>query len=317
MTAVIYLLLAFASFTSALSEGVIQKRKKPSDDFDGGAFFIRSLKFGHASLAQVKAAKHSNKICYDCVITFETPFPDQLWLFTAASNFNGPKGYYYIKNLAHGGRLMSGDGQLRQRVGVYSSEYGDDQLWKLKKKGKGFILSNKAHPEARLTKSQPANDYVGVVAGTHGDLDQVWSIIPRYEANYVKTVIWSTDNRKGTNDFSETVKVSKGLKLMSSSSLSTKVGLETSIEKSIGKAGIGGKASAKLTTEISTSMESSTEETWTEEREVTFTAPAGKQYRVWQEQLSLDSDVKSDNIRFYGEYTIEESDTGGKLKCDD
>jgi len=291
-----------------------------TDKFDGKAFFIRNFHFGHANLAQIRDMKHSNKICHYCVVTSEHVRPNQLWRFTAATNFpGGQKGYYYISNLVNEDRLMS----IKGDVGVYGAEYGDDQLWRLSKQKGGskkhtpYLLENKAYPKFRLEKYGKRDNLIRMDDGWQDVGSDVpdnakWVLVPRYSANYVKTVIWMADNRRGTQDFAEEVTFSTGLRLQKSSEISTKIGLEASLKASI--QGVG-DLETKFSAEISTSMSSESESTWGQENKITFTAPAGKQYRVLQDQISFNSDFERDNLRFYGAYTIEE--TNDKFGCTD
>jgi len=120
----------------------------------------------------------------------------------------------------------------------------------------------------------------------------------------MKTVtLWKSDNRTGSQDFSERVKITTGLKLTKSESFSTTTSLTFSLEAALN--GIG--ASTELKTELSDTLETGSEKNWVTEREITFTAPAGKNYRVKQQVASFTSIVDADDCVFSGDYIVEES----------
>ena len=49
----------------------------------------------------------------------------------------------------------------------------------------------------------------GTYAGQDYD-DQLWKLTPRFGAAGIADVLWSVDNRKGANDFSETITITRG-----------------------------------------------------------------------------------------------------------
>lgn len=284
------------------------------EDLDGKVYFIRNFEFGHANIAQSSPIKLV-KTCFCSVGTSENLHYDQLWQFQSASNFPGePDGAYYITNVKHGARLMT-DGK---DIGVYDKSYENNQLWTLRKheNGEGYFIYNKDFSKCCIAKPQRKNKVslcTTSLTAWDGDTQEndftKWVLVPRFRANYVKTVIWSADNRRGSQDFSETVKLTKGLKLTSSMELTTKVGLEVSLKMSLGLLGLGDLEST-VSAEISTTLSRGTEKMWQESHEIKFTAPAGKMYRVFQHQISFESDLTCDGMQYYGSYAIDESEDG-------
>jgi len=62
-----------------------------------------------------------------------------------------------------------------------------------------------------------------------------------------------------------------------------------------------------LKTELSNTLATGSEKSWVTENEITFTAPAGKNYRIKQPEASFKSLLNDDDCVFSGKYTVEES----------
>ena len=100
------------------------------------------------------------------------------------------------------------------------------------------------------------------------------------------------------------------MKLTKSQSLSTKIGFEYSLKSSVSAVpGIspGMESELKLTTQIESSVSSSEESSWIKETTTTYTAPAGKKYKVLQTLLDFSSPLELDNCCRYCHERIEES----------
>ena len=101
------------------------------------------------------------------------------------------------------------------------------------------------------------------------------------------------------------------MKLTKSTSVSTKIGFEYSLKSSLSVPikGItaGMESTYKFSMEIQTSMSSSEEKSWSKETATTYTAPAGKKYRVLQTLLDFSSPLDSDNCCLYCTERIDES----------
>lgn len=83
--------------------------------------------------------------------------------------------------------------------------------------------------------------------------------------------------------------------------------MEYSLEASLSLLGIGAKETLTLKTEIENSMSSTEEKYWSKETDVSYTAPAGKTYRVVQLVLDFDSPLEVDNCSLYTKECVEES----------
>ena len=71
--------------------------------------------------------------------------------------------------------------------------------------------------------------------------DQLWKLVPRFDATMAFTTVWEADNRQGSQPFSQKVKVTKGFKNTTSQTIKVDVGMKYSVNASTsaGLAGIG------------------------------------------------------------------------------
>ena len=63
----------------------------------------------------------------------------------------------------------------------------------------------------------------------------------------------------------------------------------------------------KFVSQLESSMSSSEEKSWSKTTKTTYTAPAGKNYRVLQMVVNFSSPLDSDNCCLHGDERIEES----------
>ena len=146
--------------------------------------------------------------------------------------------------------------------------------------------------------------------GTYdGDIyeDQSWKLVPRFKANVSNVTIWSCDNRRGSIPFSQKIIVTTGIKLASSASISTTVGLETSLKAAVSNGTASVDVQTKLGLEIQTSLSQSEEKNWSRTSKITFTAPIGKNYRVKQLTCQFASPLASDDCALTCHYKVEET----------
>ena len=129
--------------------------------------------------------------------------------------------------------------------------------------------------------------------------------MPRFKANVGNVTIWACDNRQGSENFSEEVTVTTGQKLTSSHSISTKVGLESSLKASL--SGVG-EFQTSLSLQIERSLSYTEEKNWSRQSKITFTAPKGKNYRVKQVTCFFKSPLADDDCDLMCDYIVEETD---------
>lgn len=174
-----------------------------------------------------------------------------------------------------------------------------------------YRIYNFKYPDAKVTKfGTPDTDWGTYDKADHDD--QVWKLVPRFKADISYVTIWSADNRTGSNDFSEEKTVTTGLKLTTSTSISTTVGLEQSLKASakasLGFGEFGVEVSMAITSQIERSLSQTEEKSWSSQSKIKFTAPKGKNYRVKQATCDFTSPLADDNCRLSCNYKVEETD---------
>ena len=126
--------------------------------------------------------------------------------------------------------------------------------------------------------------------------------------------ILSNCYRQGTSAVPVRVAVIRGIKLISSTSLTTRVGYESSLKKSLSLGfdghSVGMESITTLKLEIENSITTSTEKTWSKEVTQEFTVPPGKMYRVVQTHLDFSSPLNEDDCCLYcSRLRVEEQDS--------
>ena len=163
------------------------------------------------------------------------------------------------------------------------------------------------YPDSRLTKFGKDDGNWGTYDGADYD-DQIWKLTPRFKAEVKDVILWSCDNREGSQDFSEEITVTTGLKLTSSSTVSTKFGLEQSLQASVSYGIASAEVQTKISFQLETSLSHTEEKNWSRQSKVNFTAPKGKNYRVKQLVCDFASPLASDDCALKCNYKVDESD---------
>ena len=197
-------------------------------------------------------------------------------------------------------------GDYDQGVGVFKGQRNDDQLWSFEPVGTYYKIRSCKYTNRVFSKWGSWDSSWGTYRDTNAE-DQLWSLKPRFTAKAVQTQIWAVDNRGGSNPFKETREVTQGLKLTESSTVSTTVNLEASLGFTIPikmpiDVGLAMKG------EIKKSLTRGSEKTWNTKSTITFTAPAGTNYRVTQFIVTFKSEIPGDEIALYTSYKVEETD---------
>jgi hypothetical protein len=265
--------------------------------FDGNTFIITNKSYPHANLAQWGNGGRD-------MGTYEQKiYPSQLWLLEAHPTYAD---YFYIKNCGKEGYRIGKWGGGDEEVGAYNGQYYDDQLWKFVDAGDGYYrIHNKKYPSAKMAKWGKKDDDWGTYAGPDYD-SQLWKLKPRFKSEGVADVLWSCDNREGSQDIAEEITITTGLKSTTSESFSTTVGFKTSIEASIGLGDFSPSASSEFYAETNHSLSTTEEETWQRTTTIKFVAPAGKNYRVLQNTCRFESPLVADNCELRCNYKVEE-----------
>ena len=128
--------------------------------------------------------------------------------------------------------------------------------------------------------------------------------MPRFKADVSNVTIWERDNRKGSEDFSAEITVTTGLVPTSSSSFSTKIGLQESLEASLP---VVDDFKTKISTQIEKSLSNTEKKDWSHQSKIKFTAPKGKNYRVKQVTCNFRSPLADDSCNLMCDYIVEET----------
>jgi len=274
---------------------------------DKNMVFISNKKYPHARLAQW--GKGGRQIG-----TYELDvYTDQLWTLDASKKHSG---YFYIKNVRFKGYRIAKWGRGRKQVGVYRGHYWNDQLWKFEHVGGGFYrIKNKSYPGAKMTKFGKSDGNWGTYTGPAVYDDQHWKVTPRFESSgLLWDTIWQIDNRQGSMPVTKEITITTGLKTTSSKSFSTKIGLKTSLETSIGHGPFSASLANELTYELGYSMSTTVEKSWEKKVKIQFVAPARKNYRILQKKVLFTSPLARDNCQLRTNYKIEESSESFKTQ---
>merc|ERR1712178_212117 len=198
------------------------------DPFDGQTFLIKNKYFEHANFGQIKKPR-GEEVCHSCLGTSEAVHKNQLWKFTAAANYGGEPGYYYIENAIFGSRLAllnhkrssncppkgitSGEACVCFTSGAYDGKYHlENHLWKVQLKHVNanptwdyYYIKNRQEQtiyyQPMLTKEAQDDSSWGTLSCENTkwleDLT-LWRIVPRFKASAENAIIWQADNRKGS-----------------------------------------------------------------------------------------------------------------------
>ncbi|XP_057295508.1 uncharacterized protein LOC130623973 [Hydractinia symbiolongicarpus] len=230
-----------------------------------------------------------------------------LWFLEAEPKHPG---FFYLKSLHEGYRITKG-GRGDDVLSSFRGNYFDDQLWRFQKEGEYYRLFNFYYPDAQL--AQPDDDTTHVHAFSHGsDENRLWKFVPRYVASIETRVLWSCDNRKGSEAFQQTIEITKGIKMLNCSSIrapeNVRKSLKIALMKELGKLGKSGSEMEKeFTSEINNSTLKS-EEQDRQRNSVTLSAPAGKKYQVIQNVCTFKSVNTFEDCEISTGLLIEESD---------
>ena len=268
-------------------------------ELNGNTFIITNKKYNHANIAQW-GTKSRDMGTYE-----QKVYLDQFWQLKEDSN---NKGFYYIHNIKNEGYRIAKWGTGNKDCGIYNGQYFQDQMWKFVPQDGGYYrIYNYKYPKAKITKFGKGDDDWGTYTGADYD-DQLWKLTPRYKAEMAEEILFEADNRAGSRPYKQKTTVTMGLKLTSSNSLTSKVGLEVALAFAVSGVGVSAEMTARVTSEISEYMSSSEEKSWSKTEETTFSAPAGKNYRVKQTVFRFSSPLGEDNLDLRSKYTIEETD---------
>ena len=179
------------------------------------------------------------------------------------------------------------------------------QLWKFKREGNFFRITNKQFPTWKLGKTGNDDGDMVVFNGAEAD-DQLWELEPRFSTSLDCKVLWGYDNREGSTPITEQLHVTKGFEKSSSSESSSDYSMSESIEASMGLAmgPYSAKASGDFKQDFHSAMSSSSSSYGSNESTVSYTAPAHHDYKVIQCGSSISDEIGTNSLKFWGKPMI-------------
>lgn len=227
---------------------------------------------------------------------------NQLW-FLEAHPYE--EGCYYIKNEVYSQNRLAA--HSTKNLLSYNGPHYEDQLWKFVPSGKDdgfYYIYNCLHKEHRITKLGVEDYRVYVTKGARAD-NQLWKLIPRFEAQIYTDDVFHFDNRQGSQPIKRTISYTKGLKRTSTSSVRNKMTYKTSMTASYG----GASASAEFSAELEMSLSQSSEQSWSKTETMTFTIPAHKNVKVMQHKVNFVGEIPTDSCTLMTDVKLFESDS--------
>lgn len=235
--------------------------------------------------------------------------PDQLWTLKPHPS---KKGCYYIVNEQYPQYRIA---DSRQRFVVYRGYHYPDQLFRFvpSRRYPGYyFIFNCYHTNDRIAKYGRGNDQVVMYSGRLYE-DQLWKLVPRFEARIATKEVFHFDNRQGSRSIQRQISVTTGIKRLSSKTIRNKITYKQSIEASLSAAikifDVGVKSSMEFSTELETTFMESMETNWSKTERINFTIPAFKNFKVMQQVVIFDGKFSYDSCSLLLKIKIFESDT--------
>jgi len=273
-------------------------------ELNNQTFIFENKHYAYANLTKLQEGERG--MC----TTEKKITPNSFWRLEEDKNKSG---YFYIYSAPSesGCRIGKWD-QGDRDVGIQYGNYSDDQLWKFVKcaDADGFYrISNYKYKGACIAKWGKNDTEWGTYSGKL-ESGHLWKLIPRYRAQIKTAVVWECDNRMGSKDLSENVSVTVGLK--DSGKLTFTSGLQHSLISSIIAVTKGDKKAEitkvdAIVDAVSRCVSLAENRPSSMTKDVTFTAPAGTNYRVIQLICDYQSPLGIDNLSVGSYNTIEET----------
>lgn len=275
-------------------------------------FLIYNYKFHKARIAQWAERDTA-------VGTYEHELkPDQLWTFEPHPTKTG---CYYIRNEMYQRYRLADASQWfginnEHNFIVTSGAYKDDQLFKLVPSGKHagyYYIYSCLYTNDRIGKWSEYDDKTIMWSGDLKD-DQLWKLVPRFKANLFTDVVFHFNNLQGSKPITRSVSVTTGIKRSTTNTIRNKETYKRSIEASMGVAlegigEIGAKATEEFSYELEMTFSVTNEQSWAKTETITFTIPAGKNFKVMQNGANFEGKFSSESCQLLTSIKVFESDS--------
>ena len=273
-----------------------------ADDFLGhNQYLIFNKSYHRARLAQWGPG-HTDVGTYEHGLN-----PNQLW--TLESHPHRPGSYHVINERNPQHRLTN----HKHNFIVYNGPHFPDQLFKFVSKDDGYYFIQSAHyPEDWLTKHGVENSQVSFREFNGGD-DQLWRLVPRFQARVYDREVFHFDNRQGSNPIIREISITTGIRRTSTSSLSNQTTYKKSISAALGLAvevlDLGVRQAIEYENQLETSFSEEVEQSWSQTENITFTVPPGKNFKVVQRGVKFEGQIAADTCVLLTNIKVFESDS--------
>ena len=234
-------------------------------------------------------------------------YKDQLWTLKPHPR---QKGCYYLVNEEHPQYRLA---DHKHTLIAYNKHRYADQLFKFVDNNDGYYyIYNCYHTNDRIAKWGHENHKTGMY-GKEKYPDQLWRLVPRFKANFFTDLVFHFDNRQGSTDIKREISVTTGVKRSSTETIRSKTTYSQSIEASLSGAikmfNFGVTSKTEFSVELENSFSKTTESAWSKTEKITFTIPAGKNFKVMQHVVKFDGEFSADSCTLLTAIKIFESDT--------
>jgi len=219
-------------------------------------------------------------------------------------------GFYYVVNERYPKYRL---GVTNHTFVVWDGSHFTDQLFKFVSNHDGYYsIQNALYPEEWITKHGREDSDVSVRSFTGGD-DQLWRLVPRFQASKLNQVVFNYDNRQGSNPIGRELSVTTGVRRTHTSAISNTSTYKKSISASLGLAieGLGLDAShaTEFEEKLEISLSEEVEESWSKTEKTSFIVPPGKNFRVVQKGVKFEGPIAADTCVLLTDIKVLESDS--------
>lgn len=278
------------------------------DDFLGHSqFLIYNKSYHRARLAQLNASSCALAGTYEHELS-----PDQLWTLEAHPQ---RPGFYYVVNERYPKhRLATVIDKGVTKIFVYDGAYFEDQLFKFVSNDDGFYsITNAAYPEDWLTKHGGGEDSDVFLRKFGGGDDQLWRLVPRFQASKLNQVVFNYDNRQGSSPIGRELSVTTGVRRTHTSAISNTTTYKKSMSATLGLAieglGLDVSHAEECEKKLDSSLSQEVEQSWSETEKTSFIVPPGKNIKVVQKGVKFEGQIAADTCVLLTDIKVLESDS--------
>lgn len=267
---------------------------------DNGQYFIENKHFQRHRLAKWGSGER------DFGTYSNSYHENQLWQLEPAGY--GSSSNYYLTNVAYAGQRF-GKWDSGKNFGCGNWNYAYDQVWNIYGAGGDYYyIKNKKYSQYIWKWGKDNGNIETGAWRRNSDSKFQWKFTPRYKATAEVKAVWQNANVWGSLPISETIKVTTGFtvtdsvtsKRTDSFSATISAGLEgipiASIPTMSGS--LSGSATKSITNELTKAHTSVKTGTRSSDRK--FTAPAFRNYGVFQIVTTLKSPIPGDVVVYHG-----------------